>query len=397
MKILLTGAGGFIGSHILSHFLAHTDHEMVCICSWRHRGEPRRILEDENYQRHKARVTVVTHDLVSPLTADVKRAVGWPEVILNLAAESHVDRSITEPAIFIHNNVEVAFNVLEFAREAKPRMFLLFSTDEVYGQAPQGVNHVEWSPIIPSNPYSASKAAQEAIAISYWRTYAVPLVITNTMNVFSVRQGWEKFIPKCVRGILAGEEIPIHGYPDGKTPGSRFYISADNVASAILHIVKTVRPPLYPEADRPERLNVVGEREVDNVTLAQSIADILGRPLRYRLEDFSLGRPGHDCRYALDGTKLALRGWVPRVSFEESLRQTVLALAERHREEARWQEGPAAGAPAGEAKPAELCGTCHQRPAMPMHSCPYREDINGDSSASCDCCELCRQQCLDDI
>jgi len=108
------------------------------------------------------------------------------------------------------------------------------------------------------------------------------------------------------------------------------------VASAILHIVKTVRPPLYPEADRPERLNVVGEREVDNVTLAQSIADILGRSLRYRLEDFSLGRPGHDCRYALDGTKLALRGWVPRVSFEESLRQTVLALAERHREEARW-------------------------------------------------------------
>jgi dTDP-glucose 4,6-dehydratase len=322
-RILLTGAGGFVGSHVLSHLLKNTDYKVVCLCSWKHHGMPYRILDDENYKANKTRVTVVTHDLISPLTEDVKRQIGKVDVILNLASESHVDRSITEPVSFIQNNVNVALNMLEFAREIKPEMFLQFSTDEVYGQAPIGTDHKEWSPILPSNPYSASKAAQEAIAIAYWRTYQVPVIITNGMNIFGERQDKEKFVQLCIDRVVTGEKIYIHSYPDGKTAGSRFYIHARNVADAMLFIVNNVKPTMYPDVDRPERFNIVGEKEVDNLTLAQMIAELVGKPLNYELVNFHSSRPGHDCRYALDGTRLAEAGWKPKVSFEQSLKRTV--------------------------------------------------------------------------
>jgi dTDP-glucose 4,6-dehydratase len=322
-KILLTGAGGFVGSHILSHFLKNTDHEIVCVCSWQHKGIPSRILEDANYQAHKDRVTVVTHDLIAPFPVDVKRKIGKPDIIINVASESHVDRSITEPVPFIKNNVDLMLTMLEFAREVKPELFLQFSTDEVFGEAPGDLNHKEWDAIVPSNPYSASKAAQEAIAISYWRTYNIPLIITNCMNIFGEWQDDEKFIPLAAKKILNGEKLSIHSYPDGKTAGSRFYIHARNVADAILHIVNNIQPKLYPSGKVPERFNIVGEKEVDNLTLATQIADILDKPLKYELTNFHAVRPGHDLRYALDGEKLARAGWKPRVSFEESLKKTI--------------------------------------------------------------------------
>jgi dTDP-glucose 4,6-dehydratase len=214
--------------------------------------------------------------------------------------------------------------MLELAREIKPKLFLQFSTDEVYGQAPTRINHKEWSPIIPSNPYSASKAMQEDACISYWRTYGVPLIITNTMNVFGERQDKEKFIPLCIQSILSGKTLNIHSYPDGKTAGSRFYIHARNVANAISFITDNIEPTQHPFVDRPERFNIVGEKEIDNLTMASMIADIIGKPLKYKLVNFHSIRPGHDCRYALDGKKLADVGWKPKVSFEKSLRSTVL-------------------------------------------------------------------------
>jgi dTDP-glucose 4,6-dehydratase len=322
-KILLTGAGGFVGSHILSHLLKNTPYDIVCICSWKHRGMPYRILDDENYQKNKGRVKIVTHDLISPMTEDTKDEIGFPDIIINVASESHVDRSITDPVPFVKNNVDLMLTMLEFAREFNPKMFIQFSTDEVYGQAPKGVNHKEWSPIIPSNPYSASKAAQEAIAISYWRTYKIPLIITNTMNVFGERQDKEKFIQLVIDKVQNDEKVTIHGYPDGVTAGSRFYIHARNVADAILHIINNVKPVMYPDADKPERFNIVGEKEVDNLTLATLIASYVGKPLKYKMVDFHSSRPGHDCRYALDGEKLENIGWKPKVSFEESLKRTV--------------------------------------------------------------------------
>ncbi len=322
-RILLTGAGGFVGSHVLSHLLKNTNHDIVCVCSWKHKGAPYRILDDENYQAHKDRVTIVTHDLTAPFTVDVIQKIGRADIVLNIASESHVDRSIDDPVEFIQNNVNLVLNMLDWATVFKPKLFLQFSTDEIYGQAPIGVNHKEWSPIIPSNPYSASKACQEAIAISYWRTYGVPVIITNTMNVFGERQDKEKFVSLCIDKALSGEKLTIHSYPDGVTPGSRFYIHARNVADAVLFIMNNVEAKMYPDYDMPERLNIVGEKEVDNLTMAKLISGYVGKPLNYELVNFHSSRPGHDCRYSLDGSKLAELGWKPKLSFEESLNNTI--------------------------------------------------------------------------
>ena len=216
--------------------------------------------------------------------------------------------------------------MLELARKVKPKLFLQFSTDEVYGSVPDGYSSKEWDAIVPSNPYSASKAAQEALAISYWRTYGVPVIITNTMNVYSSTQDWEKFIPLCVKRIETGEEIKIHAYPDKKRAGTRFYIHADSVAEAIKFIIDNVPPKTHPQADRPERINIVGETEIDNLSLALEIGKTLDKAVKYELVDFHSSRSGHDLRYALDGQKLAELGWKPSQNFYEKLKNTVLEL-----------------------------------------------------------------------
>ena len=318
-RILLTGIGGFVGSHILSHILKNTDWEVVGIASWTHKGTPERITEDDNYKANKDRVTVITHDLIAPFTEQTIKRIGKIDYILNVAADSHVDRSITEPVRCIQNNVNIATTMLELARVLKPEIFIQFSTDEVYGAAPDGVNHAEWSSILPSNPYSASKACQEAIAISYWRTYGVPVVITNTMNVYGERQDSEKFLAKCISKIEKGEVMTVHGR-EGYI-GSRFYIHARNVASAMLFLLGK-KPSLYTDeggVDRPDRYNVVGEVEMDNLSVAKLIAEIRGKELKYELTDFHATRPGHDRRYALDGKKLKESGFEYPVSFRDSL------------------------------------------------------------------------------
>ena len=323
MKILITGASGFIGSEVLKYLLKTTDWDIVCICSWKHRGTPENVVKDP-------RVKVITHDLIAPLTETTVQELGAIDYIINIASESHVDRSITDPVTFIQNNVNLTLNMLELARELKPKKFLQFSTDEVYGVAPDGVDHVEWSPIIPSNPYAASKAAQEAIAVSYWRTYGLPIVITNTMNVYGETQDWEKFIPLCVKKITNGEKLTIHGKPDG-TPGSRSYIHVNQVAEAVKYIIDNVDVPVYPNADRPQRLNLVGEEEVDNLALAQRIAGYLGKELKYEVVDFHSSRPGHDTRYSLDGSKLANLGWKPKNTLTTRLKETVYEIKSRLR------------------------------------------------------------------
>lgn len=314
-NVLITGGAGLIGSNLCEHLQAHTDWHMHLVCSFRHRGDTRRL---ESVGRD--RYTLHTHDLAQPIGAELAARIGPVEHVFHLAAESHVDRSLADPVPFVTNNVAVTLNMLEWARVAKPKTFFQISTDEVYGPAPDGTEHAEWSPIIPSNPYSASKAAQEAIAIAYWRSYGVPVVLTNTMNNFSERQDAEKFIPMCIRAVWRGEELTIHGR-EGDI-GSRFYMHARNHADALLWLARRT-VAMYPEADRPDRYNVVGEREVNNLEMAQMIAKIIGKPLKYKLLDWHLGRPGHDRRYALSGAKLAALGWRAPVSFEQSLRKMV--------------------------------------------------------------------------
>ena len=326
MRLLLSGVGGFIGSHFLEHVLENTDWEVVGVASWRHKGTPERIEEvlSANPQ-YRERVTVITHDLESPFTPLTKKRIGQVDYIVNFAAESHVDRSITDPVPFITNNVNVALTMLEFAREANPQCFLQISTDEVYGPAPMGVNHPEWSAIIPSNPYSASKACQEAIATAYWRTYNIPLVITNTMNNFGEMQDNEKFVPLIIKKVEEGGIVPVHGkVEDGvEHSGSRYYLHARNHADAILFILKHLPPKLFPQVDRPDRYNVVGDIEMNNLDMARTVARLAEKPLNYTIVDFHGTRPGHDPRYALDGTKLKNMGWHAPLSFLDSLKRTI--------------------------------------------------------------------------
>ncbi len=321
-RVLLTGASGFFGSHLLRHLLMNTDWEIICPCSWRYKGTPERITQALNGQDAN-RVTVITHDLSAPFTETTKKIIGKVDYVLNIASNSHVYRSIEDPVPFVKGNVDLALTILEFAREIKPELVLMFSTDEVYGAAPQGVNFKEWSPILPSNPYSASKAAQEALAISYWRTYDVPVIITNTMNLFGQTQDPEKYIAQLIRKIYNNETITVHGR-EGQI-GSRFYLHARNAADAVLFIVNNLPASHYLEDQVvfPDRYNVVGDVEMDNLSLARLVAQMMGKVLKYELTDFHHGRPGHDRRYALDGDKLKSLGWKAPAGFEESLKTTI--------------------------------------------------------------------------
>lgn len=321
-RVLLTGASGFFGSHLLRHLMVNTDWEFVCIASWSHKGTPERV-ENAIDGMDKSRVTIITHDLEAPLTPMTIKRLGKIDYILNIASNSDVFRSIDEPRRFVEGNVAITLNLLELAREIKPELFLQFSTDEVYGVAPEGVNHPEWSSIIPSNPYSASKACQEAIAISYWRTYGVPVVITNTMNLFGETQDPEKYTARLINKIEKGEKVTVHG-SEGNI-GSRFYLHARNGADAVLFIVRNLPPKLYDQGDNPvpDRYNIVGDIEMDNLSLAKLVAEILGKELDYELVDFHSQRSGHDRRYALDGTKLKELGWQAPMEFRPSLKQSI--------------------------------------------------------------------------
>ena len=320
-QILLTGIAGFAGSHALEHLLQHTDWNIVGLTTFRHRGDPLRLDIDSYDPR---RIRIFHCDLTSDVSPRLAERIGPVDYIWNLAAESHVDRSISDPRPFIENNVSLAITMLEFARIAKPEVFIQISTDEVYGPAPEGVDFPEWSPIVPSNPYSASKAAQEAIAISYWRTYSVPLIITNTMNLIGERQDTEKFIPSTIAKVHAGKIVTVHG--NEQEIGSRFYIHARNHADALLFLTNNVKPDLFDRdtVDKPNRFNVRGEREVNNLEMAEMIADIMGKKLKHILLDFHRERPGHDPRYALDDKKLRDLGWTPPLPLFESLERTVV-------------------------------------------------------------------------
>lgn len=326
-RVLLTGGAGFVGSHAVRHYLMNTDWELILPVTFRHKGLPFR-LESAVDGLDRSRVKIIMCDLSGPVDPYTRAVIGPVDYIINFASESHVDRSITEPGSFIRNNVDVMLNVLEYARQAKPEMLIQISTDEVYGPAPDGYAHKEWDPFIPSNPYSASKAAQEAIAISYWRTYDVPIVLTNTMNMIGEMQDPEKFVPMVIRRVLRGEEVTIHAAADGRI-GSRFYLHARNLADACMFLLNRGKPAMYQDgADRPDKWHVVGEKELDNLHMALLIEEALfnergvGR-LMTKMVDFHTSRPGHDLRYALDGQKIAEAGWEPPVPLEESLRRTV--------------------------------------------------------------------------
>lgn len=324
---LLTGTGGSIGAHFLSHFLKETDWTIVGIDSFRHKGwcdRVREVLKENEEWKH--RTVIVTHDLNAPFSQMTKDLIGPVDIIISMASLSDVEASIQDPVPFITNNVNLTLNLLEFAREVKPEVFVQISTDEVYGASASKHDdlRIEWDAINPSNPYAASKACQEAIAISYWRTYGVPVIITNTMNNFSEMQQASKFPAMIQKWITEGKKITIHGR-EGQI-GSRSYIHSKNFADAILFILKNTKPHMHVPntADRLDRYNIAGDRQLDNLELAQLISSLMGqKELDYELVDSHTARPGHDPHYGLDSTKLYSLGWKPPMTFEESMEKTI--------------------------------------------------------------------------
>lgn len=320
---ILSGASGFIASHCLEYFLKNTDWNFICPASFKHKGTPERITEIfDRTPEFRDRVRVLTHDLTVPFTEHTISTLPQIDYIINVASDSHVYRSIEDPAPFVQNNVNLMLTMLELAREVKPKVFFHISTDEVYGSAPVGTRYKEWSTIKPSNAYAASKAAQEAIAIAYWRTYDVPLVITNTVNNFGENQDSEKYLALLIKKIHKGEIVTIHG--NDEYIGGRYYLYVDNHADAILHIIKNVHIKLYKdEQDLPLRFNVTSDDELDNREVALLVAELMGKELKYKLVDMHSDRPGHDRRYALDGTKLKETGWNIPFPFKESLKKYI--------------------------------------------------------------------------
>lgn len=314
MRILVTGGAGFIGHHFVKALVERTDWEITLLDRLDCSGNMNRLAEI-GIKRGR----FVYHDLRAEINDQLAAQIGQHDYIVHMAAGTHVDRSIVDPLSFVFDNVVATCNLLNFARKVPCQKFVYFSTDEVFGPAPKGTAYREWDRYNSGNPYSATKAGGEELALAFHNTYKVPALITHTMNVFGERQHPEKFIPGTVRKVLDGETVTIHADQTRTVPGSRFYIHADAVADAMLFLLKQGQPG--------DKYNIVGERETDNLQLAQIIADELGKPLKHELVDFHSARPGHDLRYALDGAKMAEMGWKPPQSFEESLRQTVRWIA----------------------------------------------------------------------
>lgn len=315
-RALVTGGAGFIAHHLIGKLLKETDWEIISLDRLDFSGNLNRLydLMQDFTPEDRSRVKVVYHDLKSAINPLISSDIGCVDYILHLAAGSHVDRSIEYPMEFVMDNVVGTCNILDYARGLDHlERFVYFSTDEVFGPAPVGVNYEENDRYNSTNPYSASKAGGEELAVAFENTYNLPVYVTHTMNVFGQRQHPEKYIPMCIKRVRDGETITIHSDPTKTIPGSRHYIHAEDVADALLFLLNqsTIGYKDFTGAKCP-KFNIVGGEELNNLQLAQLIADIQDKELKYELIDFHSARPGHDLRYSLSGDKMKNLGWTPQ-------------------------------------------------------------------------------------
>lgn len=335
-QVLITGGAGFIAHHVVHHILQTTDWHVVCLDRLDFSGNLNRLSEilSTTDAHNRARVRIVYHDLKAEINPMIAERIGPVNIILHLAAGSHVDRSIQYPMEFVMDNVVGTVNLLNYARTLPDlERFVYFSTDEVFGPAPEGVSYSERDRYNATNPYSASKAAGEEMCVAFENTYKLPIVITHTMNVFGERQHPEKFIPLCIQRIRDGETVYIHSNPERTQAGSRHYIHAADVAEGLMFVLG-LDPDTLPRdygGAKCAKFNLVGPEEVDNLTLARIIAEAQGRELHYELVDFHSQRPGHDLRYAMSGEYLKSLGWQPRLRLSQRIQQVVTwTLANPH-------------------------------------------------------------------
>ena len=239
-KVLITGGAGFIGHMFIKELIENTDYEVISMDRLDYSGNLNRISDMmKSYnQADQNRLKVIHHDLKAEINNLVATQIGDIKHFFHIAASSHVDRAIEDPMSFVMDNVVATCNALDFSRKLDNlETFVYFSTDEVFGPAKEGVKFKEWDRYNSTNPYSATKAGGEELAIAFHNTYDVPVIITHCMNVFGKRQHPEKFIPNTVWKALNDEKVIIHADSTKKKPGSRHYVHVEDVANAVLFIL----------------------------------------------------------------------------------------------------------------------------------------------------------------
>ncbi|NIM07523.1 MAG: dTDP-glucose 4,6-dehydratase [Armatimonadetes bacterium] len=311
MKILITGGAGFIGSNFI-HYLIHTrpDWEIVNLDKLTYAGNLANLKDVEKDPLYK----FIKGDICHP--ADVKKAMAGCDMVVNFAAESHVDRSIEEPGSFLRTDILGVQVLLEEAKRIGVKRFVQISTDEVYGSIAKGA-FKETDSLNPSSPYSASKAGGELLARSYWVTYGMPVIITRAANNIGPYQYPEKVVSLFATNALENKELPVYG--DGLQV--RDYMHVYDHCTALDLILK--------EGKFGEIYNIGAGNEMPNLEMAKFILRELGKP--ERLIRHVTDRPGHDRRYALDCKKLRALDWQPEYDAEQALRDTVRWYAEN-----RW-------------------------------------------------------------
>jgi dTDP-glucose 4,6-dehydratase len=332
VALLITGGAGFVGSNLVHHALEHTRDQLVIVDKLTYAGS---LLNLEGTLSNP-RVRFVQADIADRDAMARVFAETQPAAVLNLAAETHVDRSIDDPRVFVDTNIVGTFVLLETARRfvagapgaARDRFrFLHVSTDEVYGTLGASGLFSEETPYAPNSPYAASKASADHLVRAYFHTFRLPVLLTNCSNNYGPRQFPEKLIPLVALNALEGRPLPIYG--DGGNV--RDWLHVDDHCAGILQVLRTGRPG--------QKYNIGGGNERSNLEVVDLICDVLEerRPAAsngsltrqnvtsYRaLKTFVPDRPGHDRRYAIDAAKIRRElGWTPLRAFEAGLRETV--------------------------------------------------------------------------
>jgi len=327
--LLITGGAGFIGSNLVHHALAHTADRLVIVDKLTYAGS---LLNLEG-ALGSPRVVFVQADIADDGAMARVFAEHAPDAVLNLAAETHVDRSIDSPRPFVDTNVVGTLVLLEAARKFKTGRFLHVSTDEVYGTLGEDGLFSEETPYAPNSPYAASKASADHLVRAYFHTYRMPVLITNCSNNYGPRQFPEKLIPLMVLNAIDGRPLPIYG--DGGNV--RDWLHVDDHCAGLLLVLARGRVG--------EKYNIGGGNERTNLQVVDGICDVLDGLRSHAkshksLKTFVPDRPGHDRRYAIDATKIRRElGWAPRHTFEDGLRETARWYLD-HRD---WCEGVQSG------------------------------------------------------
>lgn len=321
MKIFVTGGAGFIGSNFIRHvFGLKKGYAIVNYDKLTYAGNLANlesVADDPNYSFFKG-------DICDP--AAVEAAMASCDSVVHFAAESHVDRSIYEPAPVIQTNVTGTFILLQVSRKLNIKRFVHVSTDEVYGDMEPGAFANESSPLQPSSPYSASKASSDLIVRSYVRTFQFPGLITRASNNYGPFQFPEKFLPLMITNALDDKPLPIYG--DGKQ--ERDWLHVEDHCSGILAVLERGRIG--------EVYNIGGLDVVENLTMARRLLRATGKP--ETLLSYVKDRPGHDRRYALTCDKMERDlGWKPAMSLDDGLRQTI----DWYRTNTKWLAGVRGG------------------------------------------------------